>query len=426
MRCIAAALALACLGVACTSESSPLVDVQVAVDVSDGDTDGSGDSDVGDATDLGPDVFEAPWTAWPATEVTFAPLEAALTDFYGGPPPSLSIIAVRGTGEVIHRKGYGNLGADAIFLTASAAKPIAAGIVRRLHDLGHLGVDDFIADVVPWGDVLPGATVEHLVTHRSGIPGLYPQNELPNAGVLPGGWAECYGGFEDLWTLQTCRDELVAALRDDPEVQAYLVPPNTVYRYGGSQWGLAGALAEEVSGISWAQLFDDTYGTPCGLKASGWVSGAEVVPQLAGITQQYASLGEIPSTANPNIEGGMHTTLDDYAAILLMHLHGGACVHSRAFPAEAIADMHRAVSPGVGIEPDAYGLGDAAGYGYGWYSEKGDEGSWVGTAGSGGVWAVIDKANDLVLMVVSDDTDNLSVAPDKAVMPLVWDVVAGP
>jgi len=363
------------------------------------------------------------WQPWARDEVTFEPLESAVVDFFGGSDRDLAIIVVRGDGEVIHRKGYGSYTAETIFLTASAAKPVAAGILQRLHERGLLDMQQLVSQATSWGDPLPGALVEHLVTHRAGIPGFYPQDELANSGMLPGGWAECYTGLDDSWTLQTCREALVTALLNDTDVKATLTPPGSVYRYGGSQWGLAAALAEEVSGTSFKQLFEETYVQPCGLTASGWVSGGPLIPQLAGSVVTYETIEEIPATENPIAEGGLHTTLDDFATILLMHLHSGACPNGRAFSQDSIATMHRAVSPGVGIDPDSYGLGDVAGYGYGWYSEKGKEDIWVGTVGSGGVWGVIDKQRDLVFVIVNDATDNLSVDPEASVMPVIWDVL---
>jgi CubicO group peptidase (beta-lactamase class C family) len=104
---------------------------------------------------------------------------------------------------------------------------------------------------------------------------------------------------------------------------------------------VAGAVAEAVSGKPWAQLIDEIYVQPCGLDALGFNnhftqfdSGFEY-PDAFG-----ADLSTLQATDNPNMEGGMYTDPDDYAALMLMHLRGGECDGGRVLSAQAVDTMH--------------------------------------------------------------------------------------
>lgn len=371
----------------------------------DSDDPGSDDPDSGDPGSVEPDTGDddAPrWSHWARTPVVLDPIEQLIL---ASGDPDVSVIAVTGDGEVIHRKGYGALHEDVIFTTASAAKPLTSGIIFRLHQQGVVDMTAPLSETTDWGDALPGVTLEHLVTHRSGLPGLVP--EVLQSGMFVGGSAQCYADFVQDWTLQTCRAELVHELETNDRLRANVVPPDTEYIYGGAAWGLGAAVGEAASGKPWATLFAETYTQPCGLTQTGVVAGDELVAQiLGGDIVLYDDVSEVPPTDNPNAEGGVYTTLDDYSAILMMHLHDGWCPDGQPFTAEEVAEMHRSVAPPGGPVPDFYQQGEDGGYGFGWYSGADPE-QWVGAVGMGGVWGVVDKEHDMVFMVVGDPRGDL-------------------
>jgi len=126
-------------------------------------------------------------------------------------------------------------------------------------------------------------------------------------------------------------------------------------------------LAEAVSGLSWAELIDDTYVRPCGVDSLGFNNHWT---QFGSIGFVYpAEFDGDPSalvdTANPNMEGGAYITAPDYAQLLLMHLRGGRCGDVQVLSADALAQMH---ADRIG---DVYsGSVGGSGYGMGWWIDR--------------------------------------------------------
>jgi CubicO group peptidase (beta-lactamase class C family) len=136
--------------------------------------------------------------------------------------------------------------------------------------------------------------------------------------------------------------------------------PDEMFAYGGSQWQLAGAVAEQVSGKRWADLIEETYVTPCAVPSLGYTNqfgkGGTGYPSFF-----QAKKANLPVTDNPSIEGGAYVTVGDYAKLLLMHLRGGVCGETRVLSEEATARMQedRVADHGGTGNPSApgYGLG---------------------------------------------------------------------
>lgn len=93
------------------------------------------------------------------------------------------VVVVNRDGKTIHRRGYGltdreegrSMRADSIFRLASVTKPIVATAVLRLHELGEIGLDDPVAEYLPWfaprltDGTVPVIRIRHLLTHTSGL-----------------------------------------------------------------------------------------------------------------------------------------------------------------------------------------------------------------------------------------------------------------
>ncbi len=70
---------------------------------------------------------------------------------------------------------------------------------------------------------------------------------------------------------------------------------------------------------------------------------------------------------NPNQEGGMMASLDDYAKLLSMHLNDGLCGDNRVLSPQGVAFMREARTE----NPE-----DGSGYGMGWWLEpRGERGA---------------------------------------------------
>ena len=177
-------------------------------------------------------------------------------------------------------------------------------MLLRLADQGLLDMDAPIADAVDWGAGNPAITPAQLLSNSSGLVGLGP-----NPAYLP---YICQ--FLPQGDLATCGSSIFTTPDDDGDI----VAPDTEFRYGGGQWQVAGALAEAVSGKSWAELIDETYVEPCGVASLGFNNHWT---QFGPIDFTYpdefdGDLSTLVPTDNPNMEGGGYSTASDYAKVL--------------------------------------------------------------------------------------------------------------
>jgi CubicO group peptidase (beta-lactamase class C family) len=256
---------------------------------------------------------------------------------------------------IVHVAGYGRFTPDRVFLIASASKILSAGVLARLSDQGLLDLDAPLVDAVgeAWGDGKPSLTAAQLLSNSSGMPGLF---DAP--AYLP---YLCQ--FAPRASLSGC-GQMIYQAEDADRV----VPPDTEFRYGGAQWQLAGALAEQVSGLSWRELIAQSYVEPCGAHSLGYANpfagggGRGYPPDFQGDPSR------LEATENPNVEGGAYVSVEDYAKILALHLGGGSCGRDPVLSEAAVLRMQ---SDRIG---DVYGGSTTepalAGYGLGWWIDR--------------------------------------------------------
>jgi CubicO group peptidase (beta-lactamase class C family) len=261
---------------------------------------------------------------------------------------------------VLFQKSFGAFTDDRVYLLASSSKMITAGVLMRLADDGLLDMDEPVVDVVgDWGDENPAITPAQLVSNSSGLVGL-----LQDPTYAPYLCQYLYPG-----TLQDCARIIFTTPLDDDRV----IPPDTEFRYGGGQWQVAGAVAEIVSGKSWADLIREIYTEPCGLTTLGY-NNHFVQSAIGGNPFSYppgfdGDPSSLEPTDNPNMEGGAYSDIADYGKLLLMHLRGGMCGENRVLSEAAIRRMHedRFLSYGGATIQPAF-----AGYGLGWWVSRED------------------------------------------------------
>jgi len=325
-----------------------------------------------------------------------------------------AIVVHRDDGVVFHR-GFGTYPEDRISLIASSSKMVSAGVLLRLQDQGLLDMNEAIVEAVgDWGDNNPTITPAQLVSNSSGLVGLGPD---PTYGPYL-----CQ--FLFVGTLQQCARQIFTTVQDDGDV----IPPDSEFRYGGAQWQVAGAVAEIVSGKSWAELVRETYTEPCGLTTLAYNNHFVQVPAEDGNPFGYPAgfdgdPGVLRPTDNPNIEGGVYTTLADYGALLLMHLRGGLCGENRVLSEAAVRQLH------ADRIAEAYGGSTQwpqnPGYGMGWWIDRGDppvltdpgaygSTAWLDEARGYGAFLVIEATSDLGSLLAERTIGILNDAIDAA------------
>ena len=309
----------------------------------------------------------------------------------------LTLAVVReGEGE-IYEKGYGEFDSDRISLVASTSKVLAAGVILTLVDDGLLELDRPVAEYLDWGDHHPTVTIEHLLSMMSGIEGWPAANHAcvhdPTTKVKECGRAV----FED---------------------ETESIPPGEEFRYSGSAWQLAGAVAEVVSGKSWAELVDERLVEPCSLLNTGFLSTDS---QLGYPMAFDGDPANFPPSDNPEIGGGAYTTVSDYSKVLLMHLHDGRCGDQVVLSSEMVERMQAELVPdGLVLPP--WTPSPAVNYGMGWFRYEEDP-SLAVDPGAWGAKAILhpDEGWGAILMIeVSFGVGNLMY---NEIVPLIREAV---
>ena len=244
----------------------------------------------------------------------------------------------------------GEFSADRVSLVASSSKMLAGGVLLRLQDQGLLTLDTPVGELVPWAGDNSDLTLAQMLSNSSGLPGLFP-----DPGYAP--YACQFVGSD----LEQCAVDVMTTDADDADV----VAPDTEFRYGGAQWQVAGAVAEAVSGKTWAELLDETYVQPCGVDSLGFNNHWVVLGGGFEYPDAF-DLSLLQPTDNPHIEGGAYINPVDYATLLLMHLRGGECDDGRSLSAAAIAASH---ADRIG-EVWGGSAGPDTGYGLGWWIDR--------------------------------------------------------
>ena len=255
----------------------------------------------------------------------------------------VSITVVDRSQGQVHKQSLGDHDTDIVFLLASVSKVPTASLMMALHEDPELGFDISapVRNYLPWEGIFGNRSVEQMLSNTSGIPGLSSIGQY--------GPHLCQ--FSPLGTLEDCARTLYST----PLVGT--VPPGTVWDYGGSQWQLAGAVAEQVTNSSWRQAFDRYIAGPCQLDVMDYGNNISAPGSWNGSPDSLVGLD------NPLVEGGAISDLDDYAAFLLMHLRDGYCGETQVLSEEGLAFMQQDRGEELG-QP----------YGLGWWILAGNDG----------------------------------------------------
>lgn len=335
-------------------------------------------------------------------------LQAAIDDHNMTAPADAQIagasaVVVHEKHGVLHTQGFGSYAAERLYLIASSSKILSVGVLMRLADQGMLDIDapvgTYLAD---WGDTQAAKiTVAQLVSNSSGLPSLAEVSAAATDTASPYYSNLCQ--YQEQGTLQECAKLLYAT---EPPRE-----PDTMFAYGGSQWQLAGAVAEKVSGRTWADLIDETYLTPCDVPSLGYTNQFG----KAGTGYPTFFMGQrenLPSTLNPSIEGGAYVTVDDYGKLLTMHLRGGTCGDERVLSEAATARMQRNRLSEYGATT---GNPNSPGYGLGfWVNEQAHI---VTDPGAYGAFPMLDLERRYGVFIAMEVTSEVGVAIGGSVKP---------
>ena len=213
-------------------------------------------------------------------------------------------VLVAENGKVIVRKGYGSADfewqipntPDTKFRLGSITKQFTATLILQLVNERKLTTEAKLADVLPYYRKDTGAriTIEHLLTHTSGIPS--------------------YTGLPNFMT---------EISRDPYEVRAFVekycsgdleFEPGSTFRYNNSGYFILGAIVEQITGKSYERALKERVFDPLGMTASGYDTTRTLLPKRArGYTQRLAGVvnADYLDMSLPYAAGSLYSTVDD-------------------------------------------------------------------------------------------------------------------
>lgn len=207
------------------------------------------------------------------------------------------------------------------FGTASVTKMFTATAVLRLVEKGTIGLEDKLIDLVSEelrpAQLDPRVTVDHLLSHRSGIADYFDEETLGAA------------AYEKLWEVRPVSQmrsprDFIPLMRDLPPERE---PGGGVIHYNNSGYVLLGIVLEEVSGKSYYQVIDDEVFGPAGMIESAFLAVDEIHRELAtgyvreeGSTKLRSNIFSIPVIGGA--DGGACCTAQDLDRFLNATIDG--------------------------------------------------------------------------------------------------------
>lgn len=269
-------------------------------------------------------------------------IDGLLQKVYKTDEPGVAVL-VKKQGNVIFRKGYGladmELGIpvepDMVFRLGSITKQFTAVAILILAEQGKLSLQDeitkFLPDYPTRGKTI---TVEHLLTHTSGIKSY---TDLPE--WLP------------LMRKDMTVKEIIDVFKDKPMEFS----PGERWKYCNSGYILLGAIIEKVSSETYEAFLQKHIFDPLGMKHSYYGRASSIIPRrIPGYSKGAAGFENAPylSMTQPYAGGSLLSSVDDLA------VWDEALLSGKLIKRET---LERAFTP--------YKLKDGTdtGYGYGWF-----------------------------------------------------------
>lgn len=257
--------------------------------------------------------------------------------------PGAAVLLVR-DGQVLYRGGIGRANLEhqvplqpgMPFRLGSLTKPITATAILMLIESGRLALTDTLDQLLPAYPVgETPVTVEHLLTHTSGIPEF---TELPE------------------WWVIHRQDVILDQVIDLFKSLPFAFAPGTRWAYSNSGYLLLGAIIEEISGKSYADFLDEQIFAPLGMASTSYdPTSRRIVPgMVSGYSREPDGYvhPEYFSFTHFHAAGGLTSTVDDLA---------------RWFAALSSCTLLGAESLRRMWAPPLLADGRSARYGYGWW-----------------------------------------------------------
>ena len=268
-------------------------------------------------------------------------VDALLRPLFPDNEPGGTVIVVK-DGRILLRKGYGMANLELgvamdpgmILRVGSITKQFTAVAVLMLAEQGRLGLSDSIAKYLPdfptQGKTI---TIEHLLTHTSGIPSF---TELPE------------------WPALQRNDMSLKDIIDLFKNKPLEFSPGERWAYSNSGYILLGALIERVSGEIYEEFLARHIFKPLGMTSTCCDSASRVIPfRIPGYEKVGDGYENAPyvSMTQEFAAGAILSSVDDLAK-WDEGLSAGRLLKNET--------LHKAFTP------FKLASGESTGYGYGW------------------------------------------------------------
>lgn len=239
-----------------------------------------------------------------SAQVLTAEFDKLIQESFKPDGPGAAVLVAK-KGQIVYHKAFGmanlELGValkpEHVFRIGSVTKQFTGAAIMQLAEQGKLSLQDdltkFIPDYPTQGKKI---TVEHLLTHTSGI--------------------KSYTGMKE-WTDEVRRkDFTVSALIDYFKNQPMDFDPGTKYAYNNSGYILLGFIIEKVSGKTYAEYMSEHFFKPLGMNNSYYGDVAPVLKNRAAGYSQADVAGTYTnapylSMTQPYAAGSLLSTVED-------------------------------------------------------------------------------------------------------------------
>lgn len=276
-----------------------------------------------------------------ARSQTTADYDAAVQQYFTADAPGGAVLVAQG-GKVLYERALGMadmskttaLTTGNQFRVGSVTKQFAAVAIMQLAEQGKLALGDEIQKYVDFPKKEHPITIEHLLTHTSGIPSFTG---------MPSYKPEAYAKDVTL-------PELIALFADLPLEFA----PGTSWNYSNSGYILITAIIERASGRTWPEYAAEYLFKPAGMQhSSAAITGGPLPHECIGYAKTdsgYEPARPISLTW-PRGAGSIRSTVDDLLK------WNSSVFAGKLVPSAMLAKAHA---------PYVFPDGSTKAYGYGW------------------------------------------------------------
>ena len=231
----------------------------------------------------------------------FSEFDKMLSEQYKTNETGATALVAR-NGQIVYKKAFGManleynipMQVDNIFRIGSITKQFTAVAILQLMEQGKLNLQDditkFIPDYPMHGHKI---TIEHLLTHTSGIQSLTAMKD-----------------FRERMILDLTPSELINYFKNQPME----FTPGTKWNYNNSGYILLGYIIEKISGKTYPQYLEENFFKPLDMTNSLYGNDSKIIKNRAGGYEKDSSVVVNAfhlSMTQPYSAGSIQSTVED-------------------------------------------------------------------------------------------------------------------